>query len=470
MPRGILVIEDEEVLAKNIRRHLASHGYEAKVANAGNEGLQEVKKFKPDLVLLDFHLPDMNGLDILRQIKELEPAVKVILITGRGSAQLAVDAMKAGAYDYLHKPLVLDELKLLIDKALDQGILEESLSYYRRKEAERSGTAKILGKSPEIEVCRRRIAHLLEAEKNLSGGMLPAVLITGETGTGKELVARAIHFDGTRKARPFVEINCASIPDHLIESELFGFERGAFTDARQRKMGLVESAEGGTVFLDEIGDLGTNVQAKVLRLLEDKTVRRLGSVRDYQVNVHIIAATNQSLETLMNEGRFRSDLYYRLKVFCIDMPPLRERGDDIILLAEHFLEHHGRRYGRPKLAFSPAAREDLMRHSWPGNVRELRNVIEQVVLLTKGDVVESGFLPRHPALIRTEVEEIPPAAVKGYGGWPNGSMKIEEVERALIVKALDDCRDNVTRAAELLGVSRDTLRYRIDKYNLRPSE
>lgn len=470
MPRGILIVEDEDLLARNIKRYMEGHGYEAKIATTGAEGLREIEAFKPDLALLDFHLPDINGLDILKKIKDIDPVIKVILITGQGNVQLAVDAMKAGAYDYLQKPLVLSELKLLIDRALEQEVLEETLSYYRRKEAGRSGTAKLLGESPGIKACKRRIEHLLEAERNLAHDELPAVLITGETGTGKELVARAIHFDGVHKEGPFVEINCASIPDHLVESELFGFERGAFTDARQRKMGLAESAEGGTLFLDEIGDLELNVQAKLLRMLEDKTVRRLGSVRDHKINVRIIASTNQPLQTLVSESKFRSDLYYRLKVFSIDVLPLRERGDDIFLLAEHFLRSHGRRYGRPQLKFSSAAREDLLRHSWPGNVRELRNAIEQAVLLSRGSTVEPGFLPRHPVLARADVKEVQSSATKGFAAWPGGSMNIEEVERALIIKALDDCRGNVSRAAEVLGVSRDTLRYRIDKYNLRPPE
>jgi DNA-binding NtrC family response regulator len=470
MPRGILIVEDEDVLANNIKRYLDGHGYEAKIAGTGAEGLQEVEAFKPDLALLDFHLPDINGLDILKKIRIAEPAIKVILITGQGNVQLAVDAMKAGAYDYLQKPLVLSELKLIIDRALKLEVLEENLSYYRRKEAERSGIAKILGESPAIKLCKQRIGHLLEGEESLGGDELPAVLITGETGTGKELVARAIHFDGKRREGPFVEINCASIPVHLVESELFGFERGAFTDARKRKLGLAESAEGGTLFLDEIGDMELSVQAKLLRMLEDRTVRRLGSVRDHKVNVRIIAATNQPLESLVKDAKFRSDLYYRLKVFNIDLPPLRERGGDIFFLAQQFLETHGQRYGRPHLKFSSAAREDLLRHSWPGNIRELRNTIEQAILLTNGNIVERGFLPRHSVLAQADVEELGPFATNRVAAWPGDSMKIKEVERALILRALGDSRGNVSRAAEVLGISRDTLRYRIDKYSLRSSE
>jgi DNA-binding NtrC family response regulator len=460
VPQGILIVEDEDVLANNIKLYMEGHGYEAKIAGTGAEGLQEIEAFKPDLALLDFHLPDINGLDILKKIRTAEPTIKVILITGQGNVQLAVDAMKAGAYDYLHKPLVLSELKLIIDRAFELGVLEENLSYYRRKEAERSGIGKILGESPAIQQCKQRIESLLKGEEGLNGDEMPAVLITGETGSGKELVARAIHFDGVRKEGPFVEINCASIPDHLVESELFGFERGAFTDARQRKLGLAESAEGGTLFLDEIGDMELKVQAKLLRMLEDRTVRRLGSVRDQKVNVRIIAATNQPLESLVAAAKFRSDLYYRLKVFTIDVPPLRERGDDIVFLAQQFLKTHGQRYGRPRIKFSSAAREDLLRYSWPGNVRELRNTIEQAILLTSGSIVGPGFLPRHPALARAEVKEFSHYETKWATNPTGGRMKIEEVES----------RGNVSRAAEVLGISRDTLRYRIDKYSLKSSE
>lgn len=467
MSRAILVIEDEATVAKNIKRYMEKHAYDVQVAGDGAEGLRQIEKFKPDLVLLDFNLPDMNGLEVLKTIRGIDTGIRVILITGHGNVQLAVDAMKAGAHDYLSKPLVLSELKLVIERTISQETLEKALSYYHRKEADRSGLSKILGESPAIRRCKQQIMQLIEAEHMLTDDDPPAVLVTGETGTGKELVARALHYDGKRSKRPLVEINCASIPEHLIESEFFGFERGAFTDARQRKLGLAESADGGTLFLDEIGDLQLNVQAKLLKLLEDKTFRRLGSVRDRRVNIRVIAATNQPLEDLMRQGKFRPDLYYRIKVVNLELPPLRERGDDIILLAEYFLELHGSRYARPELKFSVAARDDILRHSWPGNVRELSNVIEQAVLITKGDLVRPGFFPCHPALARAEIRDLGNPTDMKIDAPAHGSMKIEEVELALIRKALEDCAGNVTRAAEVLGISRDKLRYRMEKYDFR---
>jgi transcriptional regulator with PAS, ATPase and Fis domain len=282
------------------------------------------------------------------------------------------------------------------------------------------------------------------------------------------LFARAIHYDGARKDQPFVEINCATIPNHLLESELFGYERGAFTDARKRKLGLVESADGGTVFLDEIGTVEFSIQAKLLKLLEDKTVRRLGSVRDQKVNIRIISATNEDLMEAVEKGKFRSDLFYRLKVVNLELPPLREREDDVILLAEHFLELLSGRYGKPQLKFSAAARDDIRRHPWPGNVRELRNVIEQTVLMTAGDIIEPGFLPRHPVLARAEITEIKDPTTRIVAAFSGGNIRIEDVERGLIARALESSAGNVTKAAGALGMSRDALRYRMEKYNLRP--
>jgi len=469
MPYGVLVIEDEATLAKNVRRYLERHGYDVRVAGTGEEGLTEFATFKPDVVLLDFNLPGRNGLEILAAVRGMDRQVKVILLTGHGSVQVAVDAMKGGAYDYISKPLVLSELKLLVDKAVGQERMEGALTYYREKEAGESGLARIVGRSPAVQRMRERIGQILEAEKHLASGPPPAVLITGETGTGKELVARALHYDGMRRDHPFVEINCASIPSHLLESELFGYERGAFTDARERKIGLVEAAHQGTLFLDEIGDMDPAVQVKVLKLLEDRKVRRLGSTRDLDIDIRIVTATNRRLEELVDNGDFRADLLYRLRVIQIDAPPLRERGDDIMVLAEHFLDDHGRRYGKPDLRFSPEVRKALLAHGWPGNVRELRNLVEQLVLLASGPVIEIDQLPMQP---RPAPAPINSASGDGLdrliASLSRPDMKLEDVERGLIVEALTRSNWNVTRAAEALGLSRDTLRYRIEKFGLQP--
>ena len=451
MARAILVIEDEVVLAKNIKRFLERHGYAVRVAADGEAGVLAFESFKPDLVLLDLHLPGADGLQILARLRADDATVKVILMTAHGDVRVAVAAMKAGAYDYVGKPVVLGELKLLIDKAVGEERREEALSYYRAKAAAAGGLESLAGESPALLRLKQKIGQLLAAERQISDGAAPPVLIVGETGTGKELVARALHFDGLRRAQAFIEINCAAIPAHLIESELFGHERGAFTDARERKLGLAEAAHGGTLFLDEIGELDLAAQAKLLKLLEDKTVRRVGSVRDTRIDIRILAATNRSLDELVQAGRFRADLYYRLRVVSLVVPALRERGADIALLAERFLAEHGKRYGRPGVAFTAAARDALCRHAWPGNVRELRNVVEEAVLLSADGIIGPEHLSVTPGRIAP--------------GGP-AEATLAAVERELIVKALSESGGNVTLAAHALGITRDTLRYRLRRHGL----
>ncbi|MFZ5510834.1 MAG: sigma-54-dependent transcriptional regulator [Pseudomonadota bacterium] len=462
MAYAILIIEDEATLAKNIVTYLQRYGYEARAAMSAEEGLAQIDSYKPDVVLLDFHLPGMNGLELVARLRRSDAHLPVIMITGHGSVELAVEAMKAGAYDFLTKPVSLGKLKLLLEKALGEERKDQALSYYRSRDASDAGMDKLLGESEATRALRQKLAQLLDAERKLRDADAPAVLITGETGSGKEVVARTLHFCGPRRDKPFVELNCASIPPQLLESELFGHERGAFTDARERKLGLVETADGGSLFLDEIGDMDLGLQAKLLRLLEEKTVRRVGSVHDRKVNVRIIAATHRPLEALMREGRFRSDLFFRLRVVELAVPPLRSRGDDILLLARHFLALHGARYGKPGLRFSPAAERLLLRHPWPGNVRELRNVVEQAVLLVQDDVIEPDELNLWSAA--------PVAAEAGDAGFPDSGIDLDAVERELLQRALIKTGWNVTRAARLLGLSRDTLRYRIEKFRLAPDE
>jgi DNA-binding NtrC family response regulator len=299
------------------------------------------------------------------------------------------------------------------------------------------------------------IRHALTAESSLTDADPPAVLITGETGCGKELVARALHFEGPRRNQPFVEFNCSAIPLHLVEAELFGYERGAFTDAKERKPGLIETAEGGTLFLDEIGDIDLSMQVKLLTLLENKMVRRLGSVRENHANVRILTATNKPLESLVRDGKFRSDLYFRLRIVHLQVPSLRERGDDVLLLAQHFLSMHRKRYQKPELKLSPEALAVMRDYAWPGNVRELRNAIEQAVFLAKSDVMGPEHL--HLTRIDTAMDPAP---------LPTTGVSLVQVERDLVAKALDQANWNVTQAARLLGISRDTLRYRIEKFQL----
>jgi DNA-binding NtrC family response regulator len=466
MAHAILLIEDEATLAKNIQRYLERAEYEVQSVASGEQGLQRFDSFQPDVVLLDYRLSGIDGLEVLRAIRAKDTKVKVIFMTAHGNVETAVEAMKAGADEYLTKPVALAELRLLVDKAFGQDRLEGALSYYQQRDAQRSGLAAILGKSPPIRDLKERIQRMLSVEAGLKGDVPPAVLVSGETGTGKELVARAIHFDGARHDKAFVEVNCASLPAQLVESELFGHERGAFTDAKGRKLGLVEAAHGGTLFLDEIGEIGHDVQVKLLKLLEDRRVRRLGSVRDRKVDVRMVAASNRNMEEHVQSGSFRSDLYFRLRIVELEVPPLRERGEDVLLLADHFLNHHARRYGKSALAFSAPAKTAMLAYSWPGNVRELRNVIENAVLLSADSLIGPDQLSLLPTL----------AAANGSGNHsgnhfppalPVEGIRLEEVERDLVVQALERESWNVTRAARLLGLSRDTLRYRIEKYQLK---
>ena len=311
MPAAILIIEDELTLAKNIATYLIRNGYDACVASSGEEGLVQLETLRPEAVLLDYALPGINGLEVLKRIKSLDPHIPVILMTGHGSELVAVEAMKAGAYDYLIKPVILSELKLRVEKLVGQEKRDEELTYHRRKIAAEGGLDHLIGRSTPMVSLKAAIGQLLEAESGLADAELPAVLITGETGTGKELVARALHFDGVRADEPFVELNCSTIPGDLLEAELFGYERGAFTDAKQRKLGLIEAAGGGTLFLDEIGDIDPRVQVKLLKLLEDKTVRRLGSVREQRANIRIVTATNRDLAPICSSGCASCTSIYR---------------------------------------------------------------------------------------------------------------------------------------------------------------
>jgi two-component system response regulator AtoC len=463
MTRAILIIEDELVLAKNIKAYLERYGYEAVAVHTGEDGIDRLDAFLPDVVVLDYHLPKMNGLEVLSQLRSKIPFIKVIIITGNATVEIAVQAMKLGAYDYLSKPVVLGELRLLIDRALGQERVEKTLSYMQSQQASRSSLNNLLGESPPMLALKDSILRLAQAECALLDNDLPTVLITGETGTGKELVARAVHFEGARKAQPFIELNCASIPPQMLEAELFGYEKGAFTDARERKYGLIEAAEGGTLFLDEIGELELAVQTKLLKVLEEKKVRRLGGLREQRIDFRVIAATNQDLHRRVQEGKFRSDLYYRLKTVHLAVPPLRARGGDILLLARAFLAMHGARYRKRQLFLTAEAQQALLDWHWPGNVRELRNMLEQITLMAQYDAItpEELLLPALPG----HEHGLPPAVLPRPDA--DQPLNLEGVERQYLVAALGKSKWNVTRAAKMLGLSRDALRYRIEKYSIK---
>jgi two-component system, NtrC family, response regulator AtoC len=460
MSQAILLIEDETILAKNIAVYLERGGYEVRIAESAEAGLALMEEFRPDAVVLDFNLPGLDGLQALTRIHALDAAVRVVMITGHGNVELAVQAMKAGAFDFISKPVSLSKLRLVIEKAFGDTRRDTTLAYYQRRDAENAAGGGLLGESPPMRALKLKLQQLLRAEAQMRDGDPPAVLVLGETGAGKEVVARALHYNGPRRDKPFVELNCAALPAQLLESELFGHERGAFTDARERKLGLVETAEGGTLFLDEIGDMDLALQTKLLKLLEEKTVRRIGSVREQKVNVRIVAATHRPLEKLVEERRFRADLYYRLRVVQLVLPPLRERGADILLLTQHFLQHHAQRYGMPTPALAESAAKALLQHPWPGNVRELRNVLEQAVLLHPGAMVEAEHLALSPPRGRAAVspaDAAPTAVAEG---------SLPEIERRALLQALESNAWNVSRAARVLGISRDTLRYRMEKFDL----
>jgi two-component system response regulator AtoC len=449
---SIVVVEDEAVLRRQIARALEGAGHEVRVAEQADEGLAAVLEVLPDLVLLDLRLPDRPGLDLLTDIREIDANIPVVLMTGHGSVRDAVEAMRRGAVEYLQKPLELDEVRLLVERVIRQQRLDRELAYHRGRS--RAMPAGIVGDDPAMLQIFAQVERLREAE--LPPGRRPALLLTGETGTGKGMVARAIH--ELLGGGPFIEINCTAMPASLIEAELFGHERGTFTDAKAARTGLFEAGEGGSLFLDEIGHASLDLQAKLLKVIEDKRVRRLGSSTEREVNVHIIAATNRDLGEAVAKQEFREDLFHRLSVLAFEMPPLRARSADIPALAEYFCGEIGSLYGR-KLSFGEDAARELVRYPWPGNIRELRNVIERAILLEPGETLGpqafSGLLKASGDTVGSDPFSL-----------PDEGVNLAELERDLISQALDRAGGNRTRAAALLGLTRDTLRYRLEKFDL----
>jgi two-component system, NtrC family, response regulator AtoC len=460
----IIVVEDEIILGDAICTYLEHHGYTTAIARSGEEGIRLAEEGSPDVALVDIRLPGLDGLSALRKLRDTSAGTEVVMMTAHASVASAVEAMKAGAFDYLTKPLDLDEVRVVVDKALSHQRMRRELSYLKAREETGSHTAEIVGESPTILVLRQqieRIAALVSTE-----GDAPTVLIRGETGSGKEMVARAIHYCSSRAKGPFVEINCAAIPSSLLEAELFGYEKGAYTDARAAKPGLFESADGGTLFLDEIGHMETALQVKLLKAIEEKSVRRVGGLRPKTFNARIVAATNRDLEAAIADGTFRPDLYYRIKALTLDLPPLRLRGSDIALLARHFLDRFTRRYGLPPKSLSPEAEAALLAYPWPGNVRELAHLMERAILLHEGPTiaVEHLGLPARSAVATVQVG---PGTVQV--DFSVGGIRLEAVERQLILEALNAAGWNRGRAAQLLDISKETLRYRMEKYHLQPN-
>jgi DNA-binding NtrC family response regulator len=454
-PAGrVLIVEDERLIRWSLRTALEAEGLEIVEAATVADGRAALAAADPDAVLCDVRLPDGSGLDVVRQVAADSPDVPVLVVTAYGSVEDAVAAMKAGAYDYLTKPVEPAVLLPLVRRALERTELRREIRRLRAEQARTVGSPVIVGRGPAVTA-------LLATIDKIGRGDATTVLLQGESGTGKGLVARVLHDRSRRRNGPFVPVVCAAIPETLFESELFGHERGAFTDARARKQGLVELADGGTLFLDEIAEVPPVVQAKLLGFLEERTIRRVGGTADIPVNVRVVAASNRDLAAEVRGGRFREDLWFRLQVIPLRLPPLRERREDIPLLAEHFLERLGTELGaqRPELASDAAAA--LRDYAWPGNVRELRNVLERALLLGSGRRVELDDLP-------AEVRQAGGAAPDGRRllRLPIEGLDFEALERDLVVQALELAGGNQTQAARLLAMNRDQIRYRIKKFNL----
>lgn len=454
----VLVVDDERNLAKAIKAFLEASGYEAEVAPTAELALEQLERLRPDVVFTDVRLPGMSGIDLLRRIREFDAAIPVVVMTAFGTIEGAVEAVKLGAFDYLKKPVDLEELKLLADRARETSQLKQELSFYRRRAAQEESFGSVLGGSPAMRAVLDRAREIAALDET------PPVLITGETGTGKGLVARTIHASGPRTGKPFIDVNCTALPANLMEAELFGYERGAFTDAKESKLGLFEAAEGGFIFLDEIGDLELALQGKLLRAIEERTVRRVGGIRDRKIDVRILAATNRDIERESEAGQFRKDLYFRLAVILLRLPPLRDRGDDVLILAQHYLRLFSGKYGKPGRRLTAGAEQQLQQYPWPGNVRELSHVIERAVLWSRDEAVGVDHLSL------TMPGDSPTRTGTGPAGprsdQSSDQMDLGSLERSMLERALRESAGNQTRAAQRLGISRDTLRYRLKKYGI----
>ncbi|MDT8440322.1 MAG: sigma-54 dependent transcriptional regulator [Desulfuromonadales bacterium] len=455
----ILIVDDEDFIRDNLERILAEDGFRPYSTDNGDDALRQVNEQEIDLVLLDLNLGRQSGLDVLRALREVDPELLVIIITGYGTVESAVEALKMGAYDYIKKPFKADAIRLIVRLALETQNLRRKVRHLKRSgpEGDLPGDTLLVGSSPQLLQVSRQIHEVARHES-------ATVLITGESGTGKELVARSIHDLSTRGDRPFIEINCGSLPFNLLETELFGHERGAFTDARLRKIGLFEEANGGTIFLDEIGEMEINLQVKLLRVLEDRKIRRLGGTRNIEIDARVIAATNRDIKEAIEQKAFREDLYYRLNVFPIFVPPLRERPEDIPALLDHFLRHFRRQFNANVREVSKEALDLLSRYHWPGNVRELRNLVERVCIMQRGTIITADSLPaeifgKEPRGEAPFDFHIPPEGIVL-------EEIVEQVEHDLIAQAVRITGGNVARTARILNLPRGTLRYKMEKYGL----
>lgn len=446
MKLRVLVVDDELLIRKSLAKVLRERGYAVELASTGGEGLKRAADFEPHVVILDMRLPDTDGLSTLKLLRKDDDLAQVIVITAYGDVQSAVDAMKLGACDFLRKPYEMEDIVLAVEAAGRNFRQASELDLYRQKAWKSYSGEEIIGESRAMQDVRDLIEKVVPSQAT-------SVLITGESGTGKELVARAIHYRSERARAPLMEVNCSSFHEHLLENELFGHERGAYTDASEAKKGLVELCDGGTLFLDEVGDMPFATQAKLLRFIDHRSFKRVGGAQDISVDIRIVAATNKKLEEEVNEGRFRHDLFFRLKVVRIHLPPLRDRGTDVLLLAGHFLEEFSRKFQKRFRDIGPEASELLRAYSFPGNVRELKNLIERVVLLEEGEVLEVDHLPPEVRGRRVVVD-----AARALGSADALALPtLAQIEAEHIGEVLRLTSGNKSRAARILGISRQGL-------------
>jgi DNA-binding NtrC family response regulator len=450
MTARILIVEDESLIRWSLRQKLEGLGAHVTDVADGASALRALEGSVFDLVMLDYRLPDMTGLDILSRIRETDKDIVVIMMTAFSTIESAVDAMKLGAYDYVTKPFNMDQLLRTVNTALETTKLRREVRELRRHIVDEYGIDSIVGQHESMR-------QLFDTIKRVAGSGASTVFLRGESGTGKDLVARVIHYQSDRAPRPFMNVTCTALSETLLESELFGHERGSFTDAKAQKKGLFELADGGTIFLDEVGDMPPGLQAKLLRFLEDRTFRRVGGTNEISVDVRIIAATNRDIEKAITEGKFRTDLLFRLDVVSIRLPPLRERGDDVKLLAQHFVTRFAKDFRKPVTNIEEAAYRKLRAYGWPGNVRELRNVVERAVLLLRGDTIGPDDLV---------IGRATPSEGNHQFVLPTEGIDIHELENDLLRQALTRANNNQTQAARLLNLSRDALRYRLEKIGL----
>ncbi len=474
----ILIVDDEKLVRWSLRQKCEEWGYHVLEAENGSAALRVAHNESPDLVLLDVRLPDSSGIDLLEQMKKSGDARAVIMITADPQLEDVKTALKLGAYDFVGKPLDFDELAVTVKNALETTRLRSEVESLRGEMRRRTGYHDVVGVS-------QKMCELLGFVNKIAVSEATTILVQGESGTGKDLIAKAIHYQSRRGEKAFVAINCSAIPETLMEAELFGHERGAFTDAKAMKKGLFEMADGGTLFLDEIGELSPLLQAKLLRVLEDQVIRRVGGVRDMQVDVRVIAASNRDLERAVRENTFRQDLYYRLAIISIFLPPLRERKEDILPLVEFFIGRYNRKFRKNVTGITDDTRKLMLKYDWPGNVRELKNAVERAMILEEDTQLNPDYLPfavakQHSALTAFETssghnggssgKELPNGRSLPKLDIPEGGTSLEEVERELVEIAMSQANGNQTHAARLLDISRDALRYKLKKFGIGASE